>query len=550
MIIGLKEQSVRDATSFDEARTRHRWRIPKHYNACVDCLDRNASRAGEAALLYDDQAAGSRRYSFGEMLESCRRFANALSGLGIRRGDVVAVQGAQRPETAIANMAIYGLGAVALPVSRLFGADALRYRLAHSGARAIVVEPEAAARLEAFRAELPELRHVILTGKGSRLNFHELTAASAPSCEPAPTSPEDPMLLMYTSGTTGNPKGVLQATRNVLGRNGFDYALNFIRPDDVYFSPADWAWSAGLTGLVCPWAFGIPVVAHRGEGKFDPEATYRLMEKYRVTIAMFPPPALELMRQVSKPRERYRLALRCVFITAGSPSATLTGWLEEELRVTFNIGYGQTEANTVIGTCSALERPQPGALGKGYPGHDVAIVNEDGIVLKCGESGIIALRRGDPVLMKDYWQDPEALGRKFIGEWMLTGDCGQMDDQGNVYFLGRADDVIKSSGYRIGPDEVEAALMEDSAVAACAVIGAPDPQRGQVVKALVKLRTGYTASTALVAQFQERVRSKVGAHAYPRQVEFVNDFPLTVTGKIKRKELRDRELSRFSAQDH
>ncbi len=547
MIIGLKEQIVRDATSFAQARAKHRWRIPARYNACVDCLDRNADHAGTTALFYEETGGYSRRYSYGELILASRRFANALSALGIGRGDVVAVQGAQRPETAIAHMAIYRLGAVALPVSRLFGDDALRYRLAHSGARAIVTEPEAAGRLAVIRAELPDLRHVIVTGNGDGLSFDDLTAAGASLCEPAPTGPGDPLLLMYTSGTTGDPKGVLQATCNVIGRNGFDYALNFLRPDDVYFSPADWAWSAGLTGLLCPWAFGIPVVAYRAEGKFDPEAAYRLIEKYRVTVAMFPPPALELMRQASNPRDSYHLALRCIFITAGSPSAALTQWLDEELCVAFNIGFGQTEANTVIGTCTALERPQPGALGKGYPGHDVAIVGEDGTVLKNGASGIIALRRGDPVLMKDYWKDPDALNKKFAGPWMLTGDCGQMDEQGNVYFLGRADDVIKSSGYRIGPDEIEAALMADPAVAACAVIGAPDVQRGQVVKALVKLRAGYTPSATIVTQLQERVRSKIGGHAYPRQVEFVDDFPLTVTGKIKRKELRDRDLARHSS---
>jgi acetyl-CoA synthetase len=546
-MIGLREQTVRGARSFAQARGRHRWRIPARYNACVDCLDRNADRAGDAALIYEDAAGRAVRYTFGALIESSNRFANALGALGIRRGDVVAIQGSQRPQTAIAHMAIYRMGAVALPISRLFGDDALRYRLAHSRARAIILEPEAAARLEPMRAELSDLRHVIVAGgEGPGLNFDNLAATGAPACEAAPTGPEDPLILMYTSGTTGHPKGVLHAARNIIGHNGFDYALNFMRPGDVYFSPADWAWSAGLSGLVCPWAYGIPVVAYGGKGKFDPEAVYRLMEKYRVTVGMFPPAALELMRQVSRPNDKYRLALRCIFVTAGSPSAALSQWLGEELRVAFNVGFGQTEANTVIGTCTELEPPQPGALGKGYPGHDVAILGEDGTVLKNGESGIIALHRDDPVVMKEYWKDPGALREKFAGPWMLTGDCGRMDDDGNVYFLGRADDVIKSSGYRIGPDEVEAAIMEHRAVAACAVIGAPDRERGQVVKALVKLHHNWAQSAAIVTQIQEHVRSRVGGHAYPRQVEFVDDFPLTVTGKIKRKELRDREVLKQS----
>jgi acetyl-CoA synthetase len=542
-MIGLREQAVRGAKSLAQARARHRWLIPERYNAALDCLDRNADLARHSALLYEESTGHAASYNFGQLTEACCRLANALAALGIGRGDVVAITAGQRPETAIAHMAIYRLGAIALPVSRLFGDDALRYRLEHSGARAIVTEAQSAGRLESIRQDLPALRHVIVAGgKGSGHSFEDLIAAGAPACEAAPTTPEDPLLLMYTSGTTGNPKGVLQAARNILGRNGFDYALNFIQPDDVYFSPADWAWSAGLTGLVCPWAYGISVVADGRSGRFDPEAVYRLMEKHRVTLAMFPPAALELMRQISRPREKYRLALRCIFVTAGSPSAALANWMEEELRVAFNVGYGQTEANTVIGTCTELERPQPGALGKGYPGHDVAILGEDGTELKSGEAGVIALAQGDPVLMKEYWKDRGAMAGKFVGRWMLTGDCGTMDDDGNVYFLGRADDVIKSSGYRIGPDEVEAALMEHPAVASCAVIGAPDPGRGQVVKALVKLHPGHAPSPEIATQLKEHVRARVGGHAYPRQVEFVDDFPMTATGKIKRKELREREV--------
>jgi acetyl-CoA synthetase len=541
-MIGLKEQAVRDAKTFAEARLKHRWRLPQVYNPSTDCLDRNAEHHDRDALFYEDADGRLLNYSFSQMTEVCCRFANALDGLGIRAGDVVAIAAGQRPETAIAHMAIYRLGAIALPLSRLFGDDALRFRLAHSEAKAIVAEAETALRLDPIRPELPSLRHVIVIGGNAPgLVFDGLCAAGAPSREPVPSRPEAPALLAYTSGTTGNPKGVLQAARNLIGRNGFDYALNFIQPNDVYFSPADWAWSAGLTGLLCPWAYGIPVVAYSAKGRFDPELVYRMMERNRVTVAMFPPPALELMRHAGAAREKYRLALRCVFITAGSPSAALTQWVEEELGVEFNVGYGQTEANTVIGTCTALEPAVPGAIGKAYPGHEAVILGEDGAIVGAGKTGMIALARQDPVIMKEYWKDPAALAQKFAGRWMLTGDSGLMDEDGNVYFLGRADDVIKSSGYRIGPDEVEAALLEHPAVLSCAAIGAPDPQRGQIVKALIKLQPSYVASAELIAQLQEQVRARVGGHAYPRQVEFVDDFPFTVTGKIKRKELRERE---------
>ncbi len=547
-MIGLRDQTVRGAASLADARARHRWHIPDRYNPAADCLDRHAGRAGKPALIYQDERGRLHHHSFGSMIEHSRRFANALAALGIRRGDVVAIAAAQRPETAVAHMAAYRLGAVALPLSRLFGAEAMRYRLAHSGARALIADGETVARLDSIGRELPDLQSTIAIG-GDRigLSFDSLIEAAAPAHDAAPSTPDDPLLLMYTSGTTGSPKGVLQACRNILGRNGFDYALNFIRPGDVYFSPADWAWSAGLTGLVCPWAHGIPVVA-RAAGKFDPDAVLSLMERCRVTVAMFPPAALELMRQVERPREKYRLALRCVFVTAGSPGAALADWLQQELRVQFNVGYGQTEANTVIGTCTALEQPRSGALGKPYPGHDAAIVDESGAPVKSGETGIIALARDDPVVMKDYWKEPGAMAARLAGKWMLTGDLGAMDDCGNVFFVGRADDMIKSSGYRIGPDEVEAALMEHPAVASCAVIGAPDARRGQTVKALIKLRPGHAPSAAIIAQLQQQVRARVGGHAYPRQVEFVDDFPLTVTGKIRRGELRRREELKGAAQ--
>jgi acetyl-CoA synthetase len=544
-MIGLKEQAVRGARSFAEARARHRWRIPERYNPSADCLDRNLEHGSRSALIYEDAEARPISYSFSQIAEASCRFANALDGLGMRAGDVVALVAGQRPETAIAHMAIYRLGAVALPISRLFGDDALHYRLEHSGVRAVIAETDSALRIESIRSRLPSLRHVIVAGTGTAgWSFDELCEGGAPWRDAVLSSSETPAMLMYTSGTTGNPKGVLQATRNLIGRNGFDYALNFIQPGDVYFSPADWAWSAGLTGLLCPWAYGIPVVAHSAKGRFDPELAYRIMERNRVTIAMFPPAALELMRQIGAPREKYRLALRCIFITAGSPSAALAAWLAEELRIAFNVGYGQTEANTIIGTCTALEAAHPGAVGKPYPGHDAVILGEDGKVVPPGETGTIALARADPVIMKEYWKDPQALAHKFNGPFMLTGDCGVMDAEGNVYFRGRTDDVIKSSGYRIGPDEVEAALMEHPAVASCAVIGVADAERGQVVKALIKLRAGHLPSAELVRQMQEQVRARVGGHAYPRQVEFVDDFPLTVTGKIKRGELREREASK------
>lgn len=548
-MIGLKEQTVLEPRSFADAHARHRWNIPYDYNVAVDCLDRHPELRDRVALFYEDDEGHSEQYTFGRMVEASRRFANALKGLGIKRGDVVAVHLPQRPETAIAHIALYRLGAIALPISKLFGPDALKYRLNNSGAPAIILEPESLSKLADIRGEIPTLKHVIVAGgRGDGLSFDDLLAQGSPEFATVKNGAEDPILLMYTSGTTGNPKGVLHASRYVLGHNGIDYSYNFLRDGDLYYSPADWAWAGGLLdGLLAIWPYGIPVLAYRSKARFDPEVTFRLLEKYGATVGLYPPTALKVMREVKRPREKYKLRLRCIVSGAEPVSPELARWVDEELEVEFNQGFGQTEANYFIGTCSKLEKPRLEPLGKPYPGHDVAIVGADGQVLKNGETGDIALRRDDPVVMKEYWQNPSAMKEKFAGEWLLTGDLGHMDDEGYVYFQGRSDDVIKSSGYRIGPAEVEASIMEHKSVASCAVIGVPDPQRGQAVKAFVKLMPGIAPSKGVIDEIQAHVKQKLAAHEYPRAIEFIDEFPMTVTGKIRRRDLREREEAKLPA---
>jgi len=445
-------------------------------------------------------------------------------------------------------MACYRIGAIALPISKLFGPEALYYRLRHSAAPAILIEAENVAKLDGLRQAIGTLKHVIVVGgTGDGLSFDDLLAKGSPDLTVENTSAEDPILLMYTSGTTGNPKGVLHAHRYVLGHNGIDYSYNFLRPGDLYYSPADWAWAGGLLdGLLGIWPYGIPVLAYRSRARFDPEVTYRLLEKYGATIGLYPPTALKMLREVRNPREKYpELRMRCIASGAEPVSPELARWVDHELRVEFNQGFGQTEANYFIGNCSALETPKLEPLGKAYPGHVAAVVDPaTGQPVKAGEVGDIAIRRDDPVVMKEYWKNPEAMREKFRGEWLLTGDNGYMDDEGYLYFQGRADDVIKSAGYRIGPAEVEASIMEHKAVASCAVIGVPDPQRGQMVKAFVKLMPGVERSPTIAIAIQEHVKNKLGAHEYPREVEFMDEFPQTVTGKIKRRDLREMEERR------
>src|SRR5882672_9987821 len=549
---GLKEITVQGAKSLADAHAKHRWTIPADYNVAVDCLDRPFHKKEAVALYYEDDDGNTATYTFGQMREASCRMANALRGLGVGRGDVVAVHTPQRPETAILHMALYRLGAIGLPISKLFGPDAIQYRLENSSAKAILMEPETVSKLDTVRGNVATLEHVIVCGgraaglpggKVDGLDFDDLLAKGAPDFKVDRTpQAEDPLLLMYTSGTTGNPKGVLHSNRYVLGHNGIDYSYDFLRSGDLYYSPADWAWAGGLLdGLLAIWPYGIPVLAYRSKARFDPDVAFRLLEKYGASVGLYPPTALKVLREVKNPREKYKLKLRCIVSGAEPVSPQLARWVDEELQVEFNQGFGQTEANYFIGTCSAVEKARLEPLGKAYPGHDVAIVSPDGVILKNGEAGEIAIRRDSPVVMREYWKNPAAMSEKFKGEWCMTGDLGHMDDEDYVYFHGRNDDVIKSSGYRIGPSEIEAKIMEHKSVASCAVIGISDPQRGQAIKAFVKLLPGFEPSDEMIKEIQVHVKTRLAVHEAPREIEFMDEFPSTVTGKIMRRELRARE---------
>jgi acetyl-CoA synthetase len=554
MNTGLKELTVQGAKSLADAHAKHRWVIPADYNVAIDCLERPFHRKDAVALYYEDDEGHTATYTFGQMREASCRMANALRALDIGRGDVVAVHTPQRPETAILHMALYRLGAIGLPISKLFGPDAIQYRLENSSAKAILMEPETVSKLDGVRGNVPTLRHVIVCGgkaaglpgggKVDGLDFDALVADGASAFHPdRPSQAEDPLLLMYTSGTTGNPKGVLHAHRYVLGHNGIDYSYDFLRPGDLYYSPADWAWAGGLLdGLLAIWPYGIPVLAYRSKARFDPDVTLTLLEKYGATVGLYPPTALKTLREVKKPREKYSgLKLRCIVSGAEPVSPSLARWVDEELKVGFNQGFGQTEANYFIGTCGALEAYELEPLGKAFPGHRVAVVDGDGKPVKHGDVGEIAIGKESPVVMKEYWKNPEAMSEKFRGEWCVTGDMGYADDRGYFYFQGRGDDVIKTSGYRVGPAEIEAKIIEVKGVASCAVIGVSDPQRGQAIKAFVKVLPGTDKSDALIKEIQAHVKQKLAAHEYPREIEFIDEFPMTVTGKIRRRDLRDAE---------
>lgn len=546
MRYSLADQTVRNAASWEEARARHVWKIPARYNIAWDCCDRHADASGRPALLWEDGHGGGAAFSFDDLKRLSDRVGGGLRALGVERGARVALMLSQTPEHAAAQLGIFKVGAVAVPLSRLFGPDALRYRLEDSGARAIFTDAQNLPKVEALREALPGLAHVVLCDGGAPparapglLTFEEMLAASAGDFATEDTEAEAPALLIYTSGTSGPPKGALHAHRYLLGYNGVDYANNFFRPGDLYWSPADWAWVGGLlVGLFGPLAYGIPVLA--SAARFDPVGALELMERRGVTNTLLSATALRKMAvQVEDPR-RFKLRLRCILSGGERVTPEIAQWTEERLGIPINEVYGQTEANLLIGENDLLTPPRREPLGRPYPGHEVAIVDEEGRALPPGELGVIAVRRGDPVIMLGYWNRPEATAAAYRGDWFSTGDLGVMDREGYVHYKGRADDVIGSAGFRIGPAEVEGCLLEHPAVEQCAVIGIPDGTRGEAVKAFVILVPGRTASPALAEELMGHVKTRLGAFQRPREIEWVDELPMTVSGKIKRAELRQR----------
>jgi len=538
---------------YDELYRGWRWEVPARFNLARACCGRWAGDRARFALYWEDESGERAAYSFWDIQQQANRLSNALAALGVQRGDRVALILPQRPETAIAYMAIFQMGAVALPLSHLFGPDALEYRMNHAEASVAIVEPTTLPQLAAVRGRLATLRHVIGVG-GARESgvqaWEALLQKASRDFECVDTAADDPALIIYTSGTTGAPKGALHAHRFMIGHlSGFAYSHDFFpQPGDVFWSPADWAWAGGLFDALLPsWYFGIPMLGYRG--KFDAEKAYHLLDKYRIRNTFLFPTALKLMmKAVPEPKARYGLALRSLMSAGEAVGVTVIDWAREQLGVTINEMFGQTEINYVVGNCQAAWPVKPGAIGRAYPGHRVAIVDERGVEVPRGELGEIAINRrcngsDDPVFFLGYWKNPRATEEKFIGDWGCTGDQGRMDEDGTIWYQGRSDDVIKSAGYRIGPAEIENCLVRHPAVANAAVIGKPDEARGQIVKAFVVLQPGEAPSQALIDDIQRHVRGRLAPYEYPREIEFIGALPMTTTGKVQRRELRKRDAA-------
>ena len=551
---------------YEQLHAAFRWQVPEDFNIAEACCGRWARETPKATAIYFDSESGCRAvYSYAQLQRAANRLSNALLNLGVRRGHRVAIQLPQRFETAVAHIALQQIGAVAMPLSLLFGAEALEYRLQDSGAVLAIAAREALPALREVKARCPALRRILVVGDGpvqrDELPWLQALQAEEARFKPVATKAGDAAILIYTSGTTGAPKGALIPQRALVGNlTGFIASQDWFgfdpfdagKPSDaVFWSPADWAWTGGLMDALLPTLyFGRPIVAW--QGRFSAAKAFELMATYGVTHAFLFPTALKAMMKAEPRPKRHGLKLRALMSAGEAVGDAVFGWCRDALGVPVNEMFGQTEMNYVVGNCQALWPARPGSMGRAYPGHRVAVIDDDGRECAPGEIGEVAVhardRHGDPdpVFFLGYWNNEAATKAKFTGDpadsWCRTGDLARRDADGTLWYEGRADDVFKSAGYRIGPGEIENCLLKHPAVANAAVVPKPDAERGALVKAYVVLADGHAGDAALVEALQAHVKARLAPYEYPKEVEFIDALPMTTTGKVQRRVLREREL--------
>ena len=575
---------------YAELHAGFRWQVPERFNIAEVCCTRWARETPQAVAIRCEREDGSRRdHTYSELDVAAHRLAVALRTLGVERGDRVAIVMPQRFETAVAHIALYRLGAVAMPLSMLFGPDALEYRINDSGARLALVDESGIANLLEARPLCAGLATIVAVGAAEGrgdVDLSALVAGAGAATDPVATRADDPAVLIYTSGTTGPPKGALLAHRALIGnlpgfvcsQNWFGHGVAPGRPmarppprtatvasrrsgssifDAVFWSPADWAWTGGLMDALLPTLyFGREIVAY--QGRFSPETAFSLMARHRVTHTFLFPTALKaMMKAVPEPRARFELHLRAIMSAGEAVGDAVFAWCRDRLGVVPNEMFGQTEINYIVGNCAPLWPARAGSMGRPYPGHRVAVIDDAGIECARGTPGDIALHRRDvhghldPVFFLGYWRRDDATRAKFTGDvddsWCCTGDSAVMDEAGYLWYQGRSDDVFKAAGYRIGPSEIENCLVKHAAVANAAVVPKPDAERGAVVKAYVVLAPGYSPSRELEHELQAHVRGKLAPYEYPKEIEFIAALPMTTTGKVQRRVLRLQEEERANA---
>ena len=537
---------IKPGDSYEEVCRSFRWSIPERYNMAEDVCDRHAHDNRAVALIHDHGDGEIRRYTFRDIQRNANRLANIFRHYELLHGSFVAILLGQDPEAAMTHVACWKAGLISVTISRLFGVEAVEHRLAISDARLLITDRAGWEVVAAIRDKLPHLK-AVLTIDGAHdgtADFYATLERASDQFDNVATSSADPAFMNFTSGTTGPAKGVLKAHRAMLGvMPSIEFCHDFFpREGDLFWSPADWSWLAGFMNILMPaWFHGKPVLAYRAPS-FDPEQAVAMMVKHNVRNTLLTPTMLKMLRQVGRlPNE---LKLRSVVSGSEAVGAELVRWAQEALQVHVNVVFGQTECNSTIGNNGRIMPFKAGALGRAIPGHICAVVDDEGQEVAAGTIGNIAFRRPDPLMMLEYWRDPEATAAKFIGDWMITGDLGRRDEDGYFWFHARADDIISSSGYRIGPGEIEDVLTKHPDIAMAAVIGVPDPVRNESIKAFIVLSRGVSPSEEIRESIRAMVKERLAKHEAPREIEIVDKLPLSANGKILRRELRERETRR------
>ena len=559
------------------------WSVPERFNMAEVCSRRWAAdpdRRRGVAVVATAPDRPDQTHTYADLQAAANRLSNALVRLGVQRGDRVAIVMPQRFETAVAYMAVLQMGAVGMPLSQLFGPEALAFRLQDSQAVAAIGDASTLAALHEVRAQCPDLRALLAVDASApdALDWSEALRSSASEFTLVDTAADDPAVLIYTSGTTGNPKGALIPHRALIGNlSGFVCSQNWFgfdpqdasRPSPaVFWSPADWAWTGGLMDALLPTLyFGRPIVAH--SGRFSPALAFELMQRHRVTHTFLFPTALKaMMKAFPEPRGQFRLQLQAIMSAGEAVGDAVFAYGQQQLGVTINEMFGQTEINYVVGNCSLMYPAKPGSMGKGYPGHRVAVIDDEGRECPVGVAGDVAVHRRDihgdpdPIFFLGYWRNEAATQKKFTGDpqnsWCRTGDMAVADADGYLWYQGRSDDMFKAAGYRIGPSEIENCLVKHPAVANAAVVPQPDEERGAIVKAYIVLAQEYlsaqaapvrgdaAAEAALVRELQAHVKGQLAPYEYPKAIEFIDALPMTTTGKVQRRVLRLQEEARFA----
>ena len=540
--------------NYDHLYNTFNLNIPLKFNIASATIDKfaNTNRVALKNIKFNGELEN---LSFGFIQKKSNQLANALDNLNLNRNDRVGIILGQCPETLISHISCFKSGKISIPLFNLFGVDALKFRLNDSSASVVICDKYGLEKLKKIKDSLPSLKYIICTDRNDSskdiLFFDSLLRKSKDDYKNLNTNSEDPALIIYTSGTTGDPKGALLPHRTLLGHlPGVEMPHEFLSSDlsnnDCFWTPADWAWIGGLFDVLLPSLyFGIPVLSHRSS-KFDPEFTFDLMEKFEVKNTFLPPTSLKMMKSFNLYKSRDKLNLRTVGSGGEALGEELLNWGKEILNVGINEFYGQTECNLTVSNNGLIMKQKLGSIGRPVPGHKVKLMKDDGtFISKSDDEGEIVVQSNSPSIFSGYWNNDEETQKKIIDGWLHTGDYATVDDEGYFYFKGRKDDLINSSGYRIGPSEIESTILSLQEVEMVAVVGVPDELRGEIIKAVVVPRDKALLKNKnenLKYKIKEHVKQNLAAHEYPRLIEFVEELPLTTTGKIKRNLIRKNHI--------